>query len=239
MALITGAARRIGAVIAETLHLAGYNVIIHCHQSVEAADRLIHSLNQNRPDSAARVTGDLNQFSHYQSIITEAHQKWGRLDILINNASSFYPTPMGKTTEQQWQDLLNTNLKAPFFLSQAAAPFLQKNQGSIINIADIHGIKPLKNYPVYSIAKAGIIMLTKTLARELAPAIRVNAIAPGVTLPSEALQQDSNMLHTLKARTLLDRFPKPEDIAQAMLFLISQQAITGQTINIDSGRSIR
>ncbi len=239
VALITGGARRIGAVIVKTLHHAGYRVVIHCHNSIDQARSLTHSLNQIRPHSAETLTADLNQFSALESLITQAQQIWQRLDILINNASSFFPTAVGATTEGQWEDLMNTNLKSPYFLAQAAAPFLTIHQGCIINIADIHGERPLKGHPVYSIAKAGLIMLTQALARELAPQIRVNAVAPGIALLSEKLLHDDNLVHQLKAKTLLKRFAEPKDIAQAVLFLLQQPAITGQVLNIDCGRSIR
>lgn len=239
VALITGAAKRIGAVIAETLHQAGYQVIIHYHQSQEAAQKLVAKLNRVRPDSAAAFSADLNQFSAFAKLIQQAEQVWSRLDVLINNASTFYPTVVGETTEAQWQDLMNTNLQAPYFLAQAAAPHLASQNGCIINIADIHGERPLKNYPVYSIAKAGVIMLTQALARELAPAVRVNAIAPGITLLSEQKPLSPQAVDELKARTLLQHFAEPADLAEAILFLIRQTAITGQTLNIDSGRSIR
>lgn len=238
VALITGGARRIGAVISETLHRAGYRVVIHYHQSKSQAQALTAELNQQHANSAAAISADLNQFSVLESLITQSRQVWGRLDILINNASSFFPTPVGSTTEAQWQDLMNTNLKSPYFLAQSAAPYLSAHQGCIINIADIHGERPLKGYPVYSIAKAGLIMLTKTLARELAPQIRVNAIAPGITLLPEKLV-DADIIEKFKEKTLLKRFAEPKDIAQAVLFLIQQTAITGQILNIDCGRSIR
>jgi pteridine reductase len=239
VALITGAAKRIGAAIAEALHQAGYHIIIHYHQSHQQALELAGRLNRIRPDSAAAFSADLNQFSVLAKLIQQALQVWGRLDVLINNASTFYPTSVGETTEEQWQDLMNTNLKAPYFLAQAAAPHLALQKGCIINIADIHGERPLKNYPVYSIAKAGVIMLTQALARELAPAIRVNSIAPGITLLSEQKILAPEVIEQLQDRTLLKHFAQPADLTQAILFLIQQTAITGQTLNIDCGRSIR
>lgn len=238
VALITGGARRIGAVIASTLCHAGYRVIIHYHQSQKEARALAEALNQYQANSAVILCGDLNQFSVLEALITQAAQVWQRLDVLVNNASSFFPTPVGTTSEAQWNDLINTNLRAPYFLAEAAAPYLSAQQGCLINIADIHGERPLKNYPIYSIAKAGLIMLTQSFARELAPHVRVNAIAPGVTLlPEKKLGEHS--IRQLRERTLLKRFPNPEDIAQAALFLIQQTAMTGQTLNIDSGRSLR
>jgi pteridine reductase len=238
VALITGAARRIGAVIAQNLHQSGYRVIIHYNQSQQAALDLAKSLNQRHANSAQVLRADLNQFDSLDDLIDQSAQLWGRLDVLINNASSFFPTPVGETTEAHWQDLINTNLKAPYFLAQAASNYLKRSQGCIINIADIHGERPLKNYPVYSIAKAGLIMLTQALARELAPEIRVNAIAPGVTLlPEKSLHEE--LVMQLTEKNPLKHFANPEDIAQAVLFFIQQQSITGQTLNIDGGRSVR
>ncbi len=238
VALITGGARRIGAVIARILHESGYRVVIHYHQSQKAAQVLADALNQIRPDSCAIMPADLNQFADLENLIIQAARKWGRLDVLVNNASSFYPTPVSATTEAQWHDLMNTNLKAPYFLAQAAEEYLAARQGCVINIADIHGERPLKGYPVYSVAKAGLIMLTQALAREFAPRIRVNAIAPGVTLlPEKPLSE--NFTAQLKEKTLLKRFAEPEDIARGVLFLIQQLAITGQILNIDAGRSLR
>ena len=239
VALITGGAKRIGAVITRSLSLAGYRVVVHYHRSSAAADELVQLLNQQHQNSvAAAFSADLNHFESYDDLIEQSVAVWGRLDVLVNNASSFYPTLIGKTTQGQWEDLINTNLKAPYFLSQSAAPFLKKQQGIIINIADIHGQKPLKYYSAYSIAKAGLIMLTQSLAKELAPDIRVNAIAPGVTLLPEK-KLDPGFIDDLRERTLLKRFAQPEDIADAVLFLINQSAITGQTIVIDGGRSLR
>ena len=238
VALITGGARRIGAVIAQSLHQAGYQVIIHYHHSETDARALAHSLNQRRAHSAAIISADLNQFAELESLITQARRQWGRLDVLVNNASSFFPTPVGATTAAQWQDLINTNLTAPYFLAQAAAEYLAQQQGCMINIADIHGERPLKGYPVYSIAKAGLIMLTKALARELAPHVRVNAIAPGIALlPEKPLSE--NLITELKAKTLLKRFAQPQDIAHAVLFLLLQSAMTGEILHIDAGRSLR
>lgn len=238
MVLVTGSARRVGAVIVRALHQAGYRVIIHYHHSQDEARALADSLNQHRAHSVATLAADLNNFAEYAPLINQAQKIWQRLDVLVNNASSFFSTPVGATTEAQWQDLMNTNLKAPYFLAQAAAEHLAARQGCIINIADIHGKRPLKNYPVYSIAKAGLIMLTQALARELAPNIRVNAVAPGITLLPEKKYAES-VITELRNRTLLKRFAQPEDIAQTVLFLMQQPNITGQTLAVDAGRSIR
>ncbi len=239
VALITGSGRRIGAVIAENLHQAGYRVVIHYRQSQQEALVLANSLNIRQPHSAITVAADLDNFSELGPLIEAAQKFWGRLDVLINNASTFFSTLCGQTTESDWERIINSNLKAPYFLSQLAAPHLSAHQGVIINIADIHGQRPLKGYPVYSIAKAGLIMLTQALARELAPNIRVNAVAPGATLLSPVTASNANLTAKLIEATALKRFASPQDIAQAVLFLIQQNSITGQIINVDCGRSLR
>jgi pteridine reductase len=240
VALITGAAKRIGASIAKLLHQQGMNVVLHYHRSEEEAQVLCRRLNSIRDHSAALVRGNICLLSDCQAIIEKAYQVWNQLDILINNASGFYVTPIGKVDENSWEELLGSNLKGPFFLCQAAIPYMPANQGNIINIVATHAEKPLKNYSVYSIAKAGLAMLTKSLARELAPAIRVNAVAPGLILWQDqenalpkAIQDD------VINRTCLKRQGKPEDIAEAVLFLIKQDYIVGQTITIDGGRSVK
>jgi len=182
VAIITGGARRIGAEISRTLHAAGYSVAIHCRHSKDDAETLCASLNAARPVSASVHVTDLNNKHNIDSLASEVLQKWGRLDILVNSASSFYPTPLGTVTESQWNDLIDSNLKAPLFLAQACASALKENGGSIINIADIHAERPLKEHAVYCAAKAGNVMLTKALAHDLAPDIRVNGVAPGAIL---------------------------------------------------------
>jgi len=177
--LITGGARRIGAVTSRTLHQAGYNVIIHCRLSRQDADALAAELNDIRVDSAKVIQGDLNNDTIYNHLIEEAYKCWNRLDVLINNASSFYPTPVGSITMDDWHNLLNSNLKAPLFLAQAAAPYLKQVEGNIINMTDVHAQRPMKDHPVYCAAKAGLVMLTMSLAKELGPEVRVNSVAPG------------------------------------------------------------
>ncbi len=238
--LITGAAKRLGAVIAKQLHEQGFKVVIHYHHSKKEAEDACNSFNTIRKDSAAIVHGNIDDIANCQRIIQEAYNIFEQLDALINNASSFYPTPVGSVNLKQWDDLLGSNLKGPFFLSQAAAPFLKRANGNIINITDIHGERPLKNYPVYSIAKAGLIMLTKSLARELGPSIRVNAIAPGPILwPNEkTLLSDTAKEHIIE-KTCLKRKGTPQDIAQTVLFLLEQGYITGQVIAVDGGRTIK
>jgi pteridine reductase len=235
--LITGAARRVGAAITRKLHSAGASVVIHYHRSVDEAQALAAQLNAARPTSATPLGGDLLDIKVLNSLVEATVARYGHLDILINNASTFYPTPVGSITQEQWNDLMGTNLRAPLFLSQAAAPHLQAREGLILNIADIHGLRPLKNHTVYSPAKAGLIMLTQSLARELAPHVRVNAIAPGpVEFPETGLTGE--MKQSIIDRTLLKRRGSPEDIARAVLFFASEAPyVTGQVLAVDGGRS--
>ncbi len=236
--MITGGAKRIGAVMASTLHAQGMNILIHYRHSEEAAENLSARLNQQRSHSAAIVYADLNKTEELNNLINKAQQEWGRLDALINNASSFYPTPVGEVNEEQWEDLFASNLKAPFFLAQAAAPLLKQHRGCIINIVDIHAEKPLKNYPVYCMAKAGLVMMTKSLAKELAPDVRVNGIAPGNILwPSEENDLPEHIRQDITQRIALKRQGKPEEIAQAASFLIdSADYVTGHILAVDGGR---
>ncbi|MGV6809289.1 MAG: pteridine reductase [bacterium] len=237
VALLTGAARRIGATTAKMLHSAGATIVLHYRHSAQAAQQLQAQLNQHRANSCYLVQGDLLATSTLDRLIEQTLAQTQRLDILVNNASSFYPTPIGKTTVDQWDDLFGTNAKAPFFLSQAAYPALQAHHGCVINIVDIHGSRPLKHYPVYSAAKASLIMLTQALARELAPQVRVNAVAPGAILwPEMGVNQQAENAELL-AKTALKRQGSPDDIAKAVRFL-AQDAnyITGQVIAVDGGR---
>lgn len=236
--LITGAARRIGAAMAQWLHGAGMNVVLHYRRSAGEAAQVQARLNRRRANSAVLAQADLLQTAQLAPLIEQARAPWGRLDVLINNASSFYPTPLDEINEQQWQDLVGTNLKAPLFLAQAAAPILKTHHGCIINIVDIHAERPLKDYPLYSVAKAGLAMLSKSLARELAPEVRVNAIAPGAIMWPEI--EDYQALHRdIIERTALKREGHPEDIAKTALFLIRDaDYITGQVIAVDGGRTL-
>ncbi|MEN8128710.1 MAG: pteridine reductase [Pseudomonadota bacterium] len=237
-ALITGAARRIGATLVKTLHQAGMNIALHYRSSTAEAEQLYHELNLLRKNSAVLLQADLLNDQELEPLVAQAQQRWKRLDVLINNASTFYPTPLGKITEQHWNDILGTNLKTPFFLSQAAAPYLKTTHGCIINIVDIHAERPLKNYAVYSIAKAGLAMLTKSMARELAPEIRSNGIAPGAIMWPEA-DDYAPMHQQIIARTALKRQGSPEDIARAALYLIRDATyVTGQIITVDGGRTL-
>lgn len=236
--LITGAAHRIGAATARLLHEAGMNIVLHYRSSNVAATALQDELQQNRPHSVELIQADLHQTTELDALIEHALQYWGRLDTLINNASTFYPTPVGSISEEQWDDLIGSNLKAPLFLSQAAAPALKKQHGNIINIVDIHAERPLKEHAVYSIAKAGLAMLTKTMARELGPEIRVNGVAPGAILwPENGMDEDTQS--EIVAKTALKRSGEPDNIAQTVLFLIQNASyVTGQIISVDGGRTL-
>jgi pteridine reductase len=237
-ALITGAARRVGATIARKLHAAGANVVLHYRGSAEAVQALAAELNAIRPNSVVVVEADLLDLNQLQLLPAIATSNFGTLDILVNNASTFYPTPMGDITEIDWNDLIGTNLKAPLFLSQAASAALRISNGLIVNIADIHGTRPLSRHPVYSIAKAGVIMLTRSLARELGPSVRVNAVAPGpVMWPEDGM--DKELQARIIARTALKRPGSPDDVARAVLFFASEAPyITGQILAVDGGRSV-
>lgn len=239
-ALVTGGARRIGAAIATALHAAGFNVAIHCRRSQAQAQALADTLNRRRPASALTLQADLAASEAAETLVERAIARWGRLDALINNASSFYPTPVGTVTPAQWADLMGSNLKAPFFLSQAAAPALRECRGAIINLADIHGMRPLRSHPVYCAAKAGLVMLTRSLALELGPHIRVNAIAPGAILWPEQDDDNGAQQQRLIERLPLQRLGSPDDIAAMVRFLVSDEAayVTGQVIGVDGGRGL-
>jgi pteridine reductase len=236
--LITGGARRVGAEIARTLHSAGARVLIHYRSSAAAASALADEFNRTRPRSAAVHAANLLSAETPEKLVAATLEEFGRLDILINNASSFYPTPVGKITLSQWDDLMGSNCRVPLFLAQAAVPSLRLRRGLIINIVDIHGLRPLKGYPLYSAAKAGLAMLTRSLARELGPEIRVNGIAPGPVLwPENGMDED--LKREIIGKTALKRHGNPHDIARAALFLAKDAPyVTGQIIAVDGGRSI-
>ena len=237
VALITGAARRVGAAITRKLHAAGANIVLHYRSSAEDAEAISKTLNEIRPNSVVIVEADLLDVGQLQALPEIATSNFGSLDILVNNASTFYPTPVGDITEIDWHDLMGTNLKAPLFLSQAASPALRISNGLIVNIADIHGQQPLARHTVYSLAKAGVIMLTKSLARELGPSIRVNAIAPGpVMWPEDGM--DKALQAKIIDRTALKRGGTPDDVARAVLFFATEAPyVTGQILAVDGGRS--
>jgi pteridine reductase len=236
--LVTGGARRIGAAMARALHAEGARVLVHYRSSASAAHSLAAELNAARPGSAALHAADLLDDGAAAQLVAAALGAFGRLDILINNASSFYPTPVGGITAAQWDDLMGSNLKAPLFLSQAAAPHLRERGGLIINMLDIHASRPLKAHPVYCAAKAGLAMLTRSLARELGPQIRVNGIAPGPVMWPET-EMDDALKREIIGKTALGRQGTPADIARTALFLARDAPyITGQIIAVDGGRGI-
>lgn len=239
VALITGAAQRIGAQVARLLHAEGADLTLHYHRSREAAEALRQSLETERKGSVQLVQANLCDISRLPALMAEVEAYHGRLDVLVNNASSFYPTPIEEATETQWEDLLGSNLKGPFFLTRAAAPLLRKTLGVVINLVDIHSQRPLKLHPIYSIAKAGNAMMVKTLARELGPEVRVNGISPGAILWPEQGLSDATKDEIL-SRTALRRAGTPDDIARTLLFLVRDaDYITGQIIAVDGGRTLQ
>jgi pteridine reductase len=240
VALITGAARRIGAEIVRFLHAKGFNVVVHYRTSATAAHTLCASLNSERDNSALALQANLLNIATFGKLITKSVKKWGRLDVLVNNASCFQQTKIGKLSAAAWSELINVNLKAPLFLSEAAAPYLAKQKGCIINIADIHGERPMRHYSIYSVSKAGLLMLTQALARELAPAIRVNSISPGPTIWPEGENTLSQAFQKeVINRTLLKRHGDPKMVAKAVYYLINESDdMTGQNLILDGGRSI-
>jgi pteridine reductase len=236
--LITGGARRLGAHVARAVHAAGANLVIHCHHSRTEAERLAAELELVRAASTAVLSADLLDVAQLPPLVRASCERFGTLDVLINNASTFYPTPLGSIEPKQWDDLMGTNLRAPTFLAQAAAPALRRARGLLLNMVDIHGIRPLREHTVYSTAKAGLIMLTRSLARELAPEVRVNAIAPGPVLwPEAGIDQDRK--EKILEQTPMQHAGSPDDIARAVLFFASDAPfITGQVLAVDGGRSI-
>ncbi|HEU4486634.1 MAG TPA: pteridine reductase [Povalibacter sp.] len=236
--LITGAAKRLGAATARAFHAAGASVAIHYRHSADEAAQLRDELNTTRRDSAIATGADLLDVAQLSDLVERTVAAFGRLDVLINNASTFYPTPVGSIAPAQWDDLMGTNLRAPLFLSQAAAPWLRRSRGLIVNMVDIHGQRPLPEHPVYSSAKAGLIMLTRSLARELAPEVRVNGIAPGPILwPEGGL--DPQLQQEIIDKTALKRRGSPDDIARTALFFAADAPyVTGQIIAVDGGRSL-
>jgi pteridine reductase len=237
-ALITGAGRRIGACIARTLHDHGMNIAIHYRGSAHDADQLAAELNAKRAESAITVQADLLDSVRLAELVDDVVAQTGQLNLLVNNASTFYPTPLTEVSEEHWDDLLGTNLKAPLFLAKAAAPHLKKVNGNIINIVDIHAQRPLSNHPVYGAAKAGLAMLTRSLAKDLAPDVRVNGVSPGAILwPEDGMTE--KVEQAIIKQVPLKRTGDPSDIAKTVLFLVKDaDYITGQIIAVDGGRSI-
>ncbi|GAB4196303.1 MAG: pteridine reductase [Wenzhouxiangellaceae bacterium] len=238
VALVTGAAHRIGAAISRTLHQRGLRLALHCHTSTDAAQQLAREFNQQRPDSAQVVVTDLADLDAVCRLPQAVIDQWGQLDVLVHNASSFFPTPVATATAEQWDDLFNSNLRGPFFLSQAAAPALQARGGSIVCLVDIHADKPLRDHSLYCMAKAGLVMMVKSLAKELAPAVRVNGVAPGyILLPPDGM--DEAIQVTILERTALARRGDPSDVAGAVAYLaLDAPYVSGQILAVDGGRSL-
>ena len=239
--LITGGAKRVGAAIGRLLHASGANLMIHYRSSADEARALQDELNAVRPDSVALIQADLLDVNGLPSLVNQTVATFGGLDVLVNNASSFYPTPVGSITMKDWDNLMGSNLMAPMFLSQAAAPELKKRRGCIVNIADIHAERPMKSYVVYSVAKAGVVGLTKSLARELGPLVRVNAVAPGpIMWPEDDPNFDEVSRQRIVSHTILKTAGGPNDIARAVrFFAIDAPYVTGQVLAVDGGRNAK
>lgn len=238
VALVTGAARRVGAVLVQTLHAAGWSVAVHARHSQADAAALCAPLEATRPGSTLLLGGDLADLAAVHALVADTLARFGRLDTLVNNASSFHPTPIGTATEADWDDLFASNAKAPFFLAQAAAPALRAQRGAIINITDIYAERPLANHTIYVMAKAALRMMTLSLARDLAPDVRVNAIAPGAILWPESGKPYADQ-EALIARTPLRRAGEPTDIARAMMYLLRDAPfVTGEVLKVDGGRNL-
>lgn len=239
VALVTGGAQRIGAQIVRTLHAAGMRVAIHYHASAAAAEQLAGELDVLRPGSAVTVRGDLDDLGSAPGLVAAVEARFGRLDALVNNASRFYPTPLDTATAAQWDELMGSNLRAPFFLAQAAAPLLRAAGGCIVNLVDVHAQRPLKDHPIYCMAKAANAMMVMSLARELGPAVRVNGVAPGAILWPDRELSDAAKQEILD-RTALKRTGAMEDVARAVLFLVRDaDYVTGQVLAVDGGRTVQ
>jgi pteridine reductase len=237
--LITGGAKRVGAQCVRYLHAQGHNILLHYRSSAIEAKGLADELNHERDDSVRLVQADLADSEALKDLVDVASHAWGGVDVLINNASAFYATEFGSVSEGQWDELLGSNLKAPFFLVQALAPVLKKKNGCVVNIVDIHAERGLPGFSVYSIAKAGLVALTKILAKELAPEIRINAVAPGAILWPDQGEMNEQQKQEIAAKVALQRVGTPEDIARAIAFLIADAAyVTGQVITVDGGRTL-
>lgn len=238
VALITGSAKRVGAAIARQLHADGYDLALHYRNSEAEMRALVAELEALRPGSVLSIRADLSDFDRLAEIVAQSVGRFGRLDALVNNASAYYATPIGKTTPQQWDELFASNARAPFFLAQAAEPHLKASRGAIVSLADIYAERPLHGHTVYCMAKAALVMMTKSLARELGPEVRVNAVAPGNVLWSENPVK-AETLDVLRDRTALQRQGSPEDIVSAVRWLLTGNGyVTGQIVAIDGGRSV-
>jgi pteridine reductase len=240
VALVTGGARRVGAAICRMLHASGMNLMVHYRSSADEARALQSELNALRPESVTLVQADLLNVAYLPSMVNETVNQFGQLDVLVNNASSFFPTAVGEIDERAWDDLIGTNLRTPLFLSQAAAPHLRRTHGCIVNIVDIHADRPLRHHVVYSVAKGGLVALTRSLAVELGPEVRVNGISPGAILwPEDERWSDELARQRIVNTTMLKRVGDPEDIARTCRFLVFDAPyVTGQIIAVDGGRSI-
>lgn len=238
VALVTGAARRIGAAIARRLHAAGYDLALHCRRSQEELAQLAGELERARPGSVLTLRADLAEFDRLPELVAHTLGRFGRLDALVNNASAFYPTPLGTITPAQWDELFASNARAPFFLAQAAAPHLRAARGAIVNLTDLYAERPLRQHTVYCMAKAALAMLTRSLAVELAPEVRVNAVAPGAILWPED-EDNTEAQKAMLARTPLGRTGTPEEVAEAVRWLLQDAHYsTGQTLLLDGGRTL-
>ena len=236
-ALVTGAARRIGAVIARRLHAAGFDVALHARRSRAALDALVEDLERARASSTLALEADLGDVAVLADLVNACVERFGRLDALVNNAAAFYPTPIGSATPAQWDELLGTNARAPFFLAQAAAPHLAAANGAIVNIVDIYAEQPLAAHAVYSMSKAALAAMTKALARDLAPHVRVNGVAPGAILWPDSGKSDAAQQAVIE-RTPLRRTGSPDDIAGAVLWLLDAEFVTGEIVRVDGGRHL-
>ena len=235
--LITGGAKRIGLAIAKYLHQYGFNIIITYNKSKNDAGKVLSTLNNNRPNSCAIVQANFSTIKSYNSLYNKALKVFGRIDVLINNASKFYPTKIDMVNDKNWADIINTNLKTPLFLSKSFFPELKKRKGSIINIIDIHVNPPLKNHIIYNLSKAGLLALTQSLAKDLAPSVRVNGVSPGAIMWPKSINKKRKK--EIISKIALQRIGEPDDIAKTILFLITNgDYITGQNINVDGGRRL-
>lgn len=237
VALITGASGRIGAELARTLHSLQYRIIIHHRSGKEAAEALVQELNQQRPQSAVRLCADMTEAAQLDALANDTLATWSRLDVLVNNASAFYPTPFGQANAQQWDDLMGSNVKAPYLLAQRLLPALKETQGQIINLIDIYAERPLPRHSLYCMSKAALAMMTKSLAQELAPGVRVNGIAPGAILWPES-EPDTVQAQELLSKVPLGRLGGPQAIAEALRYLLHAHYVTGQILSVDGGRSL-
>ena len=235
--LITGGAKRIGLAIAKHLHQYGFNIIITYNKSKNDAEKVLYTLNNNRSNSCAIIQANFSTTKSYNSLYNKALKVFGRIDVLINNASKFYPTKIDMVNDKNWADIINTNLKTPLFLSKSFFPELKKRKGSIINIIDIHVDPPLKNHIIYNLSKAGLLALTQSLAKDLAPTVRVNGVSPGAIMWPKSINKKRKK--EIISKIALKRIGEPDDIAKTILFLITNgDYITGQNINVDGGRRL-